>query len=137
MSEVSEKKSIKELVVERLAKSGSASTERLITALLDVELDRRHETLLKAVKLLDEAENQVKASSRPDVQTFNADSTPLSSSFSMNALKAMKSAKEKLARLHEAFDKALEKGDFNQLNQLVAQGGQGKAPSSEEVRAGG
>jgi hypothetical protein len=134
------KKSIKELVIERLAKSGPESHERLIVAMTEAEMSKRHDTLLKAVKLIEEAENQAKAASRPDVQTFNVEGVVQTSAYSQNALKAYKAAKEKVSKLQTAFDLALESGSadaFNKLTQLVNQGGnQAKAPAAEEVRAG-
>ena len=134
-----EKKSIKELVIERLAKSGPVSRERLIDAMVTSEEDKRHELLLKAVKLQEQLEGQVKTASRPDVQTFNGDGSPASATFSQNGIKALKSAKDKLTKLSACFDKCLETptGEtFKELEGLLNQGGGAKAPSAEEVRAG-
>jgi hypothetical protein len=135
-----EKKSIKELVLERLAKSGPASLDRVVSAMTQQEEDVRHELLLKAIKLQEVYEGQVKAASRPDVQLYQSNGESQQQAFSAAGIKALKMAKEKLAKLSTCFDKCLEAPTaelYKELKQLVDQGSnQAKAPSAEEVRAG-
>ena len=135
-----EKKSIKELVLERLAKSGPASLDRVVDAMVKETEDKRHELLLKAIKLQEDYEKQVQSAGRPDQHSYDGNGVEISSSYSQSALKALKSAKEKLNKLSACFDKCLEAPTaelFKELGNLVAQGGNAKAPTAEEVRAGG
>lgn len=115
----SEKKSSAVLteVTKNIDASPPIVREKLIAALTDREVAIRVDKLDKALAKRREMENDLRKI-KPDVETFDADGKVTSQSYTKAKAEELKKAREQLAKLESAFDKAIE-GDFGKLNEFL------------------
>jgi hypothetical protein len=118
--------SVKELVAERLANSGDAVKELVIEKLVDDELEKRKQLVLKGVDAVDNARKDL-SKIKPDQTSFDVEGQPVGTpAYSRGKLDELNKAKQKLAKLEGALNKALENNDYQELEKVLSQGGENK-----------
>jgi hypothetical protein len=110
--------SVKESVTEQLGSIGPNVREKVVTLLVDAEVEKRTNAVVSVVKKLDDAVLALRKVSKPDVETFNADGTVASATFSKPRLDEMKKTQETIAKLEKALDEAFDKSDFQKVFDL-------------------
>lgn len=99
--------------------TGEMINNRLRDDMVEREIAARVSVLDKAFAKRRELSNALNKVNRADNETFNADGTSATSSFSKPRLQEIKKAKEPLAKLEAAMEKALTENDFQKLKDLV------------------
>ena len=105
------------LISEKLKEKNFTIREKVVESCVNKEIDKRVETLNKALKTRATAHNEVRKLDKPDVKAFDSEGKVISEVFSGERFKELKKAREKLEKIDTAIDKALE-GDFSKLNEL-------------------
>lgn len=125
------KASIHQTVLAEVADALKGSNEtvraRLKSALVEREVLKRVDLLDKGLLKLREAKNDLNKI-RPPV-SFQADGTKVEGTFSKADFESLKKAREKVAKLEAALEKALVGQEFDKLGGLVA--GKEASPETE------
>lgn len=122
--------SIKEQIASRLASSGEAVANAVIQALADKELDRRKNIILDGLIALDKTEKAIR-STQPDQKQLDATGKVVGESYSQAKFNELKKQREYLEKLNQAFDKALNGGDFSSLEKAAKGNNDAAKPDSE------
>jgi len=127
--------SLKETVAERIAGLGPAVQEGVVSVLVEQVKKKRTDAILTALNLKDEKEKELKKI-KP-TQTFNADNTVASESFSKGDNDNRKKLNESLTKIEKALNEALdpEKPNYENLFKVVQNKGAAPAPGQEEAPA--
>ncbi len=104
-------------VAERVKGSGSAIQERYINTLVEKEITDRVGLLDKAMQKRFTCLSELNKVNRPDVETFDAEGKLVSGTYTKERIKAIREAKEALAKVENAIDKALG-GDWQKVKEL-------------------
>ena len=110
--------SVKESVTEQLGAVGPSVREKVVTLLVDAEIEKRTNAVVAVVRKLDEANAALKKINRPDTETYNEDGSVASASFTKQRLDEVKKTKETIAKLEKALDEAFDKSDFQKVFEL-------------------
>lgn len=102
-------------VADKIKGSGDAIRARLIEAMVEKEVTQRVDLLDKAFQKRFELLTAFNKVNRPDQETYNADATVASQSYSKARLEEIKKAKEALEKHENALEKALLGNDFSKL----------------------
>jgi hypothetical protein len=103
-------------IAERVAGSNPVVTQRYIDSQVEKEVGDRVNLLDKGMQKRFQCMTELNKVNRPDNETFNADGSLASGTFSKERLKAIKDAKEALAKIEGALEKALG-GDWSKLKE--------------------
>jgi hypothetical protein len=118
-----------------LATSGPTLRDRVKTHLVEEELKRRADLILKGLAKRDEARKALNKI-RPDQSAYNGDGKviPGSESYSKPKVEELKKAREALERIDKALEEALldEKPNFEKLGKVVGGGGGEEKKEKEE-----
>lgn len=109
---------IRAKVVEQLATANGTVREKVIDHLYQEELAKRTAATLKVVGKLEDAEKEFRKLEKPDVETYAADNTVASASFSKERNEARKKNREEAAKLEAALKAALEENKFDKVLEL-------------------
>jgi hypothetical protein len=110
-------KSLLAEVANRVKGTNDIVQETYITKLVQKEVEQRVDLLDKAMQKRFACLTELNKVNRPDVETFGADGKLASSTYTKERLKAIKDAKEALAKIENAIDKALA-GDWSKVKEL-------------------
>jgi DNA-binding transcriptional regulator GbsR (MarR family) len=110
--------SVKESVTEQLGNIGPSVREKVVTLLVDAEVEKRTNAVVAVVRKLDEANAALKKINRADNETFNEDGSVATATFTKTRLDDIKKNKEIIAKLEKALDEAFEKSDFQKVFDL-------------------
>lgn len=113
-------------VAERLESSNETVRTRLRDALVERELGKRVDLLDKGLAKLRELKRDVDKI-RPPV-SYTADGSKVEGNFDKATFETLKKAREKVAKLEAALEKAFQGQEFDKLSNLVA----GKEAPAEE-----
>jgi hypothetical protein len=102
-------------VADKIKGSGEAVRARLVDAMVEKELASRVECLDKAFQRRFELLTNLRKIERPDTETYNADGTVASASYTKARIEEIKKAKEALEKHENALEKALSTNDFSKL----------------------
>jgi hypothetical protein len=124
---------LKETVAERIAGLGPAVQEGVVSVLVEQVKKKRTDAILTALNLKDEKEKELKKI-KP-TQTFNADNSVASETFSKADNDNRKKLTESLAKIEKALNEALdpEKPNYENLFKVVQN--KGAAPAQEAESA--
>ncbi len=106
--------SIATTVAERLSNIAPAVADKVVEHLVNKELTRRSEAVIGGLAELDKLNGEFKKL-KPDVNTFNADGTAATSTWTKPKLEEKNKAEQKIAKLTKAIDKALNDNDYSDL----------------------
>ena len=106
-------------VADKIQTSGGAINDRLRDDMVEREVASRVAVLDKAFTRRRELSQALNKVDRADNETFNADGSVASASFSKARLQEIKKAREPLAKLESAMEKALVENDFQKLKEVV------------------
>ena len=109
---------IGEQVAEQLGNSGIQITERVITHLVEKEVSRRAEAIIKALSNLDALDKEGRKI-KPDLVGYDDAGKIISQSWSKQKIDERNVNIAKIAKLQAAIDKALDKNDFSDLFNMV------------------
>ena len=107
-----------EKVAEQIGSSGPEITERVISRLVEKEVTRRTEAVIKALDALDKLEKEGRRI-KPDIVAYAEDGSVVSQSWSKKTLDERNANAAKVRKLQAAIGKALEANDFSDLFNLV------------------
>lgn len=110
--------SVKEAVTEQLGSIGPSVREKVVTLLVDAEVEKRTTAVVAVVRKLDEANAALRKVNRADMETFNEDGSVATATFTKQRLDEIKKTKETIAKLEKALDEAFEKSDFQKVFEL-------------------
>jgi hypothetical protein len=110
-------KSLLAEVANRVKGTNDIVQETYITKLVQKEVEQRVDLLDKAMQKRFTCLTELNKINRPDVETFDADGKLASGTYTKDRLKAIKDAKENLAKVENAIDKALA-GDWSKVKEL-------------------
>lgn len=113
-------KTLKQSVADSLAASGQETFDRVRDYLVEEELKRRADLLLKGLAKKSELERDIRKV-KPDQQSFDATNKLVSESYSKGKAEELKRLKEQLAKIEKALEAALnfEKPCFDKLGECV------------------
>ncbi len=103
-------------IAERVATSNPVVTQRYIDTQVEKEITDRVALLDKGMQKRFQCLTELNKVNRPDQETFNADGSLASGTYSKDRLKAIKDAREALAKIEGALEKALG-GDWSKLKE--------------------
>jgi hypothetical protein len=103
-------------IAERVKASNPAVTERWVDSQVEKEVSDRVGLLDKAMQKRFQCMTELNKVNRPDVVTYDADEKPVSGTYTKERLKAIKDAKEQLAKVENALEKALA-GDWSKVKE--------------------
>ncbi len=98
-----------------LAGLGPKVEDAVVDAMVDREVNKRSQLLVTNLDHLARLKGELKKIDRADVETYDAEGKVASSSFTKERVKAIKEAKEKIEKLEKALTKAIDDGDFSNL----------------------
>lgn len=104
-------------VADRVKGSAPQVRAQLLDNMVSRELAKRVDTLDKALQKRTELARDLNKVNRPDQETFNADGSTATQSYTKARLEEIKKAKEALSKLDNAIEKAFT-GDFQKLNEV-------------------
>lgn len=104
-------------VADRIKSSGSTVYNRLVEAMVAREVEERVGLLDKGLQKRYQLMTDLRKVDKPDNETFNADGTLALGTYSKPRLEEIKKAKEALAKLESALEKALVGNDFGKLKE--------------------
>lgn len=110
---------IHEKVAERLSDISPAVTDKVVDLLVDKEVNKRVDNITQGLAKLDDLEKERRKHSKPDVQTYKEDLSPADPQFSKERVDAIQKLNQKIEKLTKALDKAIDAGDFGDLNNLL------------------
>lgn len=102
-------------VADKIKGSGDAVRQRLVDAMVEKELAQRVDLLDKAFQKRFELLTALRKIDRADQETYNADGTVATQSYTKARLDEIKKAKEALEKHENALEKALSSNDFSKL----------------------
>jgi len=105
-------------IASRIKDSNPEVVERWQDAQVEKEVSTRVDLLDKAMQRRFQCLTELNKVNRPDNETFNADGSRASASYSKDRLKAIKDAKEALAKVEHALEKALVHNEWQKIKEL-------------------
>jgi hypothetical protein len=102
-------------IAERVANSNPQVLQRWQDTQVEKEVSGRVDLLDKAMQKRFQCLTELNKVNRPDVEAFNPDGSRAYGHFSKDRLKAIKDAKEALAKVEHAIEKALVGNDWSKL----------------------
>jgi N-glycosylase/DNA lyase len=102
-------------VADKIKGSGDAVRQRLVDAMVEKELAQRVELLDKAFQKRFELLTGLRKIDRADQETYHADGSVATQSYTKARLDEIKKAKEALEKHENALEKALTSNDFSKL----------------------
>lgn len=102
-------------VAERVKASNPEVQKRFVDTLVEKEISGRVDLLDKAMQKRFQCLTELNKVDRPDVEAFNPDGSRAYGHFSKDRLKAIKDAKEALAKVEGSIEKALVGNDWSKL----------------------
>lgn len=102
-------------VADKIKGSGEAVRQRLVAAMVEKEVSQRVDLLDKAFQKRFELLTALRKVDRADQETYNADGTVATQSYTKARLEEIKKAKEALEKHENALEKALTSNDFSKL----------------------
>lgn len=105
-------------VAERIKASAPDVEQRLVDMLVEKEVSRRVEVVGQGVGKANDLEKELRKIDKPDSETFNADGSTATATYTKARLEELKKTREKLDKLNKAIDKALA-GDLGDLTNLI------------------
>lgn len=102
-------------VADKIKGSGDAIRQRLIEKMVGEELEKRVDLLDKAFQKRFELTTALHKINRADQETYNADGSVATQSYTKPRLEEIKKAKEALEKHENALEKALTSNDFSKL----------------------
>lgn len=97
---------------------GPNTRKRVVEHFANIEAEKQSEALINGLSKLTNLENGLKKIDRPDVETFNSDGSPESSSYSKGRIEERKKLTAQIDKITKAIGKADDKADFNDLYNL-------------------
>jgi len=113
-----EMSAISEKVAEQLSSSGDVITGRVIAHLVEREVSKRSEAVIRALDVLDKLIKESKKI-KPDLVAFGDDGKVISQSWSKQKIDERDANNAKIAKTQSVIDKALERNDYSDLFNLV------------------
>jgi hypothetical protein len=115
-------KTIHSAVAEQIKDSGQRVVTIVVDKLVQVEIEKRTEALLKGLAKVTTAKNDLKKLDKPDIKQHFPDGEggflkPVEG-YSEDLMKKVNGAKEALAKLEKILDTALEKNDGDSYGKL-------------------
>lgn len=104
-------------VADRIKESGPTVYSRLRDAMVEKEIAERVALLDKGVQKRFQLQTELRKVNKPDQETFNADGSLASGTYTKARLEEIKKAKEALAKHENALEKALASNDFSKLKE--------------------
>ena len=104
-------------VADRIRESGPAVYSRLRDAMVEKEIAERVSLLDKGLQKRFQLTTELRKVNKPDQETFNADGSLASGTYTKARLEEIKKAKEALAKHESALEKALASNDFSKLKE--------------------
>jgi len=102
-----------------VAAAGQEVVDGVVTALTKAEIEKRQNTIIKALESIQEMDKEIKKI-KPDQESFDEDEKLVAATYSKDQAKKFKDLKNKKEKLDEAINLALgDKPDFSKLNNLV------------------
>lgn len=104
-------------VASRIKESGPQVYARLRDAMVEKEIASRVDLLDKAFQKRFQLLTDLRKVDRPDQETYNADGSVATASYTKPRLEEIRKAKEALAKHENALEKALASNDFSKLKE--------------------
>lgn len=104
-------------VASRIKESGPQVYARLRDAMVEKEITSRVDLLDKAFQKRFQLLTDLRKVDRPDQETYNADGSVATASYTKPRLEEIRKAKEALAKHENALEKALASNDFSKLKE--------------------
>lgn len=105
------------VVAERVGSSGPTVLERVIEIMTEEQLKKRVSTLLATMTMADNLVKDIRKI-KPDHVLLTEEGSVVSSGYSKQKLEELNKLKAKLAKVEKAINKALETGDYGDINNL-------------------
>lgn len=128
--------SVATAVASKIADLGPSVEAQVVDTLVQREIDRRSEALVKIIDLHSKLEMDLKKI-HPDQKSFDEAGKEVSSTFSKNKYEEKKKLTEKITKFENAINKALEKKDFSDVYNLANSGKSDGNKSDENKGDGG
>lgn len=125
-----QQKTIQQAVAEKIASCGETVANTVIDKLADVEIHKRIDTIIRAIRKVEELEKELKKINKADVVNYvNDERTEI---FSDKRYQEIKKSKEKIENLKKLIADTLEKNTDEQYNKLNGQIGGTKSEDKGE-----
>lgn len=125
--------SVRDKIADRFAKISQEVEVQVVDNMVEREIDKRADAIVKVVEKIEIEEKNLKKIDKPDQVQFGRDGKPISETFSKNRLDEIEKSKKKIEKMAAAIDKALTKGDMQDVYNLAA----GKDSGGSEQKGDG
>ena len=123
-------KVLRDSVLEVINSAGPQVRERVKNTLVEAELSKRADMILKGLNKRDDAQKAINKI-KPDQQAFNADGSKATETFSKAKIDELNKAKQQLTNIDKALEEALsDTPNFEKLAKVVGGGGDKKEDNS-------
>jgi uncharacterized protein (DUF736 family) len=123
--------SVQVKVAEKIADISPRVEDQVVEVLVGRELEKRSEALVKILDILDQLEKDMKKV-KPDQRTYSETGEELTATWSKSKLDERNKLNVKLDKIGKAIDKALDTGDYDDVNKLIKGGGDQKQGSGTD-----
>lgn len=120
---------VREKIAEKLGEINPTVIDQVVEAMVDREIKKRSEAIVKAIDKLAAAEKELLKLGK-DQKFYNEDGTVDVETFSKARLDERNKKLKQIERLTSAINKAIDKGDMQDVYQLAG----GKEPGGEESK---
>lgn len=93
--------------------------DRIADAVVERETNKQVDAAVKAIDLLKREQSELYKVSKADITSYNKDGSIQTEAFSKEQLKKREDQQKKVDKLTNLINKALEKGEFNDLYEMV------------------
>lgn len=111
-------KTITDVVTSALANSGETVRQKVIDTLVDQELNKRSEAIVRGLNEQSKLKKEA-FKIKPDILAYDDQGQEVSANWSKAKLEEKKKNEDKLSKLEKALEKALDKNDYGDLNNLL------------------
>lgn len=113
---------LRAVIAEQILKCAPHVEERIVTALVEREVVKRSDAIVKCLDKLSKAENDQRKI-KPDIIAYDVTGGKVSENWSKDRLEELNKSKVKIDKLTRAIDKALDKKpDFSDVYNLASSG---------------
>lgn len=115
----SDRPSIRDAVAAALSDLGDNTRSRVVEHFANIEAQKRADALVAGLNKLNDFERDLRKINKPDQETFNADGSVASATYSKDRLEAIKKLNDQIEKLTKALNKADDAADFGDLYNLT------------------
>lgn len=111
-------KDMQQIVATRIGELGPKAKEHAIEVLIAKELEKRSTQIVAAFSEYDELSRRIRRFDKPDILSYDREGKEVGAAFSKSQLEERKKIQDRMDKIEVGLTNAVEKSDFQKLNDL-------------------